>query len=46
MWFDAEIEKAAIYSYYNDPWTEEDYEIMGVPIPQSGADDGEEGIEM
>ena len=28
MWFENEIEGPAIKAYHNDPWTEEDYELM------------------
>jgi len=28
MWFENEIEGPAVKAYHQDPWTEEDYEIM------------------
>jgi hypothetical protein len=39
------MERAALHSYYTDPWTEEDYEVMGIPSGKS-ADDGMAGIEL
>ena len=45
MWFEEEMERAAVHAYHTDPWTEEDYEIMGLPTGHS-ADDGMAGIEM
>ena len=30
MWFDNEIEQQALHAYHNEPWTDEDYETMGI----------------
>ena len=46
MWLDNEIEKLAIRAYHSDPWTEEDYDIMEIPLPSDAANDRTEGIEM
>lgn len=46
MWFDNEIEAPAIYAYFNDPWTEEDYETMGMPPVDPEDDDGDAPREM
>ena len=46
MWFENEIEGPAIRAYHNDPWTEEDYEIMGTEEADSFADDHQGGIQM
>jgi len=39
MWFDSEIEAPAVHAYHNDPWTEEDFEIMELTQHQD-SDDG------
>jgi len=45
MWFEEEMERAALHAYHNEPWTEEDYETMKIAVP-SEADDGLGGIQM
>ena len=30
MYYEYEIEAPAIKAFHNDPWTEEDYKIMGI----------------
>lgn len=39
MWFEEEMERAALHAYHNEPWTEEDYETMKIVVP-SEANDG------
>jgi hypothetical protein len=43
MWFDNEIEAPAIYAYFNDPWTDEDYEVMGLN-PNASIDDDDSAL--